>query len=82
MADELDMLAGEYVLGTLDATERRAFQRRMLTEDAAVAAVADWQRRLGPLLSAMPRREILFWPSWTRLRTMRVGRKGASCWAR
>lgn len=50
MADDLDPIAGEYVLGTLDAEERRAFQRRLLTDPAAVAAVAAWQDRLAPLL--------------------------------
>ena len=54
MADDIDMLAGEYVLGTLDEAERRAFQRRLLTEPAAVAAVASWQQRLSPLLLAAP----------------------------
>ena len=50
MADDLDPIAGEYVLGTLDAEERRAFQRRLLTDPAAVEAVAAWQDRLAPLL--------------------------------
>jgi anti-sigma-K factor RskA len=50
MADDLDPIAGEYVLGTLDAEERRTFQRRLLTDPAAVAAVAAWQDRLAPLL--------------------------------
>lgn len=54
MADDIDMIAGEYVLGTLDDAERRAFQRRLLTEPAAVAAVAAWQERLSPLLLTVP----------------------------
>lgn len=54
MADDIDMLAGEYVLGTLDEAERRAFQRRLLTDPAAVAAVAMWQDRLAPLLLTVP----------------------------
>ncbi|KQX17555.1 MULTISPECIES: anti-sigma factor [unclassified Sphingomonas] len=54
MADDIDMLAGEYVLGTLDGVERRAFQRRLLTDPAAVAAVATWQERLSPLLLTVP----------------------------
>jgi anti-sigma-K factor RskA len=54
MADDIDMLAGEYVLGTLDDAERRAFQRRLLTDPAAVAAVAMWQDRLAPLLLTVP----------------------------
>lgn len=54
MADDIDMIAGEYVLGTLDAAEHRAFQRRLLTDPAAVAAVAAWQDRLAPLLLTAP----------------------------
>lgn len=50
MADDLSMTAGEYVLGTLDAAEQRAFARTLLTDPAAVALVADWQERLSPLL--------------------------------
>jgi anti-sigma-K factor RskA len=54
MADDIDILAGEYVLGTLGETERRAFQRRLLTDRDAAAAVARWQERLSPLLLAVP----------------------------
>ncbi|WP_340314816.1 anti-sigma factor [Rhizorhabdus argentea] len=54
MADDIDMLAGEYVLGTLDEAERRAFQRRLLTDRDAAASVARWQERLSPLLLAVP----------------------------
>lgn len=54
MADDIDMIAGEYVLGTLDDSERKAFQRRLLTDPVAVAAVAAWQARLSPLLLALP----------------------------
>ena len=54
MADDIDALAGEYVLGTLDAAEHRTFQRRLLTDPAAAAAVSDWQARLSPLLLAVP----------------------------
>lgn len=54
MADDIDMVAGEYVLGTLDDAERRAFQRRLLTDPASVAAVAMWRERLSPLLLTVP----------------------------
>lgn len=40
MVDEPDMLAGEYVLGTLDDAEHRAFQRRLLTDPAAATEVS------------------------------------------
>ena len=54
MADDIDMVAGEYVLGTLDDTEHKTFQRRLLTDPAAAAAVAAWQSRLSPLLLVIP----------------------------
>ena len=54
MADDIDATAGEYVLGTLDAAEHKAFQRRLLTEPAAATAVANWQQRFAPLLLAVP----------------------------
>ena len=56
MADDIDidLIAGEYVLGTLDDAERRAFERRLLTDRQAVAAIALWQDRLAPLLLAVP----------------------------
>lgn len=41
--------AGEYVLGTLDATERTAFEARLTRDTALQAEVAEWQRRLSPL---------------------------------
>jgi anti-sigma-K factor RskA len=44
-----EVLAAEYVLGTLDLTERTQAQR-MIESDAAFAAlVRDWERRLGEL---------------------------------
>ena len=54
MNDDLDMRAAEYVLGTLDANERRAFQREIDANAEARAAVADWERRLAPLASTSP----------------------------
>lgn len=48
-AEERDALAGEYVLGTLEAREAEA-ARAMIARDAAFARlVADWERRLAPL---------------------------------
>lgn len=41
--------AGEYVLGTLDAPERAAFEARMANDSALMAEVAEWQRKLTPL---------------------------------
>jgi anti-sigma-K factor RskA len=47
--DEIDALAGEYVLGTLDADERRAAEARLASDGAFRAAVAAWLSRLQPL---------------------------------
>jgi anti-sigma-K factor RskA len=47
--DELDGLAGEYVLGTLDAAERRAAEARIAADPHFRRAVAAWQTRLQPL---------------------------------
>lgn len=48
-AEDLDALAGEYVLGTLDAAERRAAEARLSADASFRAAVAAWERRLQPL---------------------------------
>lgn len=49
-----DMLAGEYVLGTLAGPARRRFER-LLRDDFALRDVVDaWERRLGPLVDAVP----------------------------
>ena len=42
-------LAGEYVLGTLDAAERAAFETRLAADPALMAQVAFWEARLAPL---------------------------------
>ena len=47
--DERDALAGEYVLGTLDADERRAAVARIAADPAFRAAVSVWEARLQPL---------------------------------
>jgi anti-sigma-K factor RskA len=52
MSDDLDMLAAEYVLGTLDAAERAGFERRLAGSEPARRAVEEWSRRLGPLAFA------------------------------
>lgn len=50
--EERDALAGEYVLGTLDPSERSAAEARIAADPAFAAAVADWQKRLQPLSDA------------------------------
>jgi anti-sigma-K factor RskA len=44
-----DMLAAEYVLGTLDADERKGAQDRITSDPAFAALVRRWERRLGEL---------------------------------
>jgi anti-sigma-K factor RskA len=47
--DEIDALAGEYVLGTLGAGERRTAEARLASDPDFRAAVAVWESRLQPL---------------------------------
>ncbi|HEY6432134.1 MAG TPA: anti-sigma factor, partial [Acetobacteraceae bacterium] len=47
--EERDLLAGEYVLGTLDAAEARAVADQAQQDVALAAAIAAWQARLAPL---------------------------------
>lgn len=46
---ERDALAGEYVLGTLNAAQREAVAAQLATDPALAQAVAAWERRLLPL---------------------------------
>ena len=52
--DDIDALAGEYVLGTLDAAERADVAARRAGDPALSAAIRAWERRLAPLDAAMP----------------------------
>ena len=52
--DEIEALAGEYVLGTLDADERRAAEARLAADASFRSAVAGWERRLQPLADLAP----------------------------
>lgn len=47
--EDIDMLAAEYVLGTLDPDMRRIVDERRSHEDDLEAAIADWEKRLSPL---------------------------------
>lgn len=51
--DDLDGLAGEYVLGTLPGDDRAQFEARLRIDAAAARAVAEWSRRLQPLADAV-----------------------------
>jgi anti-sigma-K factor RskA len=52
--DEIDILAGEYVLGTLDAAERTAVSARRQRDPALNAAIEAWEHRLAPLADTVP----------------------------
>jgi anti-sigma-K factor RskA len=56
MTDEndIDAIAGEYVLGMLDAGERASVAARRLREPALEAAILAWERRLAPLSDTVP----------------------------
>lgn len=51
---DLDILAGEYALGTLDARERAEAERLKVSDAAFARAVSDWEKRLAPLSEAIP----------------------------
>lgn len=48
-----DAEAAEYVVGTLDIAERRAFERDMAADPALARAVRAWEARLDPLAEAV-----------------------------
>jgi anti-sigma-K factor RskA len=47
--DDIDGLAAEYVLGSLDPSERVAVDVRRRSDRALADAIVAWERRLGPL---------------------------------
>ena len=51
---DLDALAGEYVLGTLNGQQRRALEQRLPHEADLQAAVDRWEARLLPLNDLAP----------------------------
>jgi anti-sigma-K factor RskA len=51
--DDIDGLAAEFVLGTLDAAERASVAARRQREPGLDAAIVAWERRLGPLNDAV-----------------------------
>lgn len=52
--EERERLAGEYVLGTLDAEQRRRVEGALTTDALLAAAVARWEARLQPLAERVP----------------------------
>ena len=53
-SEDIDALAGEYVLGTLELDERTTVAARRLREPILDAAIRDWELRLAPLNSLTP----------------------------
>jgi anti-sigma-K factor RskA len=51
--DEAEILAGEYVLGTLAGQERARFEARLASEPELRALVDGWNKRLAPLTDAL-----------------------------
>lgn len=51
--DDIDGLAAEYVLGTLDAAERASVSARRQRETALDKAISYWENRLAPLNNAV-----------------------------
>jgi hypothetical protein len=52
--DDIDGLAAEYVLGSLDPAERAQVDARRKTDAPLDAAIVAWERRLGPLSDREP----------------------------
>jgi anti-sigma factor RsiW len=52
--DDIDGLAAEYVLGSLDPAERADVEARRTTDASLAAAIGAWERRLGPLSEQAP----------------------------
>lgn len=52
--EDIDGLAGEYVVGTLDAAERTAVAARRLREPSLDEAIVRWERYLAPLNAIAP----------------------------
>lgn len=53
-ADDIDDVAAEYVLGTLNAGERAAVAARRQREATLDAAIVSWERRLAALSDVIP----------------------------
>lgn len=53
-AQDPDLLAAEYVLGTLDESERADVEREIAVDPGMARRVVAWERRLAPLLDGIP----------------------------
>jgi anti-sigma-K factor RskA len=72
--EDLDDLAGEYVLGTLAADERRAAEARLAADPAFRGAVAAWEARLQPFADAVGELPV---PAAVRARVLAAAEEGA-----
>ncbi|MEG2803125.1 anti-sigma factor [Stenotrophomonas sp.] len=63
-----DILAGEYVLGVLDAAQRREAEQRIASDPGFARLVNQWENRLAPLLASLGSEPV---PAhlWPRIRT-------------
>jgi hypothetical protein len=70
----LELLAGEYVMGTLRGTARRRFERMLRQDDELGRRVSDWEARLGRLTDSVAPVEPPPWV-WARIeRSLDLGR--------
>lgn len=74
--DDIEMLAAEFALGTLDDGERAAVAARRQREPELDALIGEWERRLAPMLDevapAAPRADLL------PIIEARIGKAGAT----
>ena len=83
-----DLFAGEYVLGVLDADQRREAQSRTERDPGFARLVADWEYRLVPLLDTRDTTEVPshLWPrirarlGWSAIETQRSEATRHSAW--
>ena len=79
-SDDIEALAAEYVLGTLDMEERAMVAARRQREADLDAAISDWERRLSPLTDAVP--SVAPGPEvWRRIEKQIAGAAGGSAGA-
>ena len=83
--DDIDGLAAEYVLGSLDAAKRQQVDARRRTDASVIAAIVAWERRLAPLNDrvekASRRQSIYSTASWRGSRAWQRN-TGVATWCR